>query len=74
MDYAAILAGGSGVRMGNPDKPKQFYMLGNKPILAHTVEKFCVSGLFERLSCWHLLYGYSRRKICCVDIALNSKA
>lgn len=49
MDYAAILAGGSGVRMGNPDKPKQFYMLGNKPILAHTVEKFCVSGLFEKI-------------------------
>ena len=45
--FAAILAGGSGVRMGNSDKPKQYLMLGSKPILAHTVEKFQVSGLFE---------------------------
>ena len=45
--YAAILAGGSGTRMGNPDKPKQFLMLGSKPILVHTVEKFCVSGEFD---------------------------
>ncbi len=45
--FAAILAGGSGTRMGNPDKPKQFLMLGSKPILAHTVEKFCVSGSFD---------------------------
>lgn len=36
--YAAILAGGSGTRMGNPEKPKQFLMLGSKPIIAHTVE------------------------------------
>ena len=41
--FAAILAGGSGTRMGNPDKPKQFLMLGSKPILVHTVEKFCVT-------------------------------
>ena len=45
--FAAILAGGSGTRMGNPDKPKQFLMLGGKPILAHTVEKFCLTGLFD---------------------------
>ena len=45
--FAAILAGGTGTRMGNPDKPKQFLMLGNKPILAHTVEKFCATGLFD---------------------------
>lgn len=45
--YAAILAGGSGTRMGNPEKPKQFLMLGDKPILAHTVEKFCAVGLFD---------------------------
>lgn len=47
--FAAILAGGSGVRMGNSDKPKQYLMLGSKPILAHTVEKFQVSGLFESI-------------------------
>ena len=45
--YAAILAGGSGTRMGNPEKPKQFLMLGDKPILAHTVEKFCAGNYFE---------------------------
>ena len=45
--YAAILAGGSGTRMGNLDKPKQFLMLGSKPVLAHTVEKFCATGLFD---------------------------
>ena len=45
--FAVILAGGSGTRMGNPDKPKQFLMLGSKPILVHTVEKFCVSGSFD---------------------------
>ena len=44
--FAAILAGGSGTRMGNPDKPKQFLMLGSKPIIVHTIEKFCVSGRF----------------------------
>ena len=46
---AAILAGGSGTRMGNPEKPKQFLMLGDKPILAHTVEKFCAVGLFDSI-------------------------
>jgi len=47
--FAAILAGGSGTRMGNPDKPKQFWMLGDRPILVQTVEKFCVSGGFEKV-------------------------
>lgn len=47
--FAAILAGGSGARMGNPDKPKQFYLLGGKPILVHTVEKFCMTGLFDEV-------------------------
>lgn len=45
--FAAILAGGSGTRMGNPDKPKQFLLLGDAPILVHTLEKFCVSGVFD---------------------------
>ena len=47
--YAAILAGGSGTRMGNSDKPKQFLMLGDKPVLIHTVEKFCVTGSFDAI-------------------------
>lgn len=45
--FAAILAGGSGTRMGNMEKPKQFLMLGKKPILIHTVEKFCISNCFD---------------------------
>ena len=47
--YAAILAGGSGIRMGNPEKPKQYYALGSKPIMVHTVEKFIATGLFEKI-------------------------
>ncbi len=49
MQFAAILAGGSGVRMGNPDKPKQFFFLGDKPILVHTLEKFCAAGCFDKV-------------------------
>ncbi len=47
--FGAILAGGSGVRMGNPDKPKQFFILGDRPILVHTVEKFCACGAFAQV-------------------------
>lgn len=45
--YAAILAGGSGTRMGTAERPKQFLMLGEKPIIVHTTEKFMLSGLFD---------------------------
>lgn len=34
-----IVAGGSGLRVG-ADIPKQFLILGNKPMLMHTIEKF----------------------------------
>jgi len=47
--YAAILAGGSGTRMGNANKPKQFFLLNETPIIIHTIEKFCTSGLFEKV-------------------------
>lgn len=47
--FAAILAGGSGSRMGNAEKPKQFLMLGEKPVLIHTVEKFCAGNLFDEV-------------------------
>lgn len=45
--YAAILAGGSGTRMGNSETPKQFLELGGKPILIHTIEKFCIANCFD---------------------------
>lgn len=47
--YAAILAGGSGTRMGNPNKPKQFWAMGDKPVIVHTVEKFCLVPEFEKI-------------------------
>ena len=37
--YAIIVAGGTGSRM-NSDVPKQFLLLGGKPILMHTIERF----------------------------------
>ena len=39
MDYAIIVAGGKGLRMGG-DIPKQFIPFAGKPILMHTLEKF----------------------------------
>lgn len=39
MDYAIIVAGGRGLRMGT-DLPKQFLPLGGKPVLMHTLERF----------------------------------
>ncbi|NCC10716.1 MAG: 2-C-methyl-D-erythritol 4-phosphate cytidylyltransferase [Bacteroidia bacterium] len=38
--YALIVAGGQGLRMGG-DLPKQFLLLGDKPVLMHTLEAFC---------------------------------
>jgi 2-C-methyl-D-erythritol 4-phosphate cytidylyltransferase len=37
--FALIVAGGSGTRMKST-VPKQFLMLGNKPVLMHTIERF----------------------------------
>lgn len=49
MIYAEILAGGKGTRMGNTDLPKQFLMLGDKPILIHTLEQFVISSKFNKI-------------------------
>lgn len=49
MIYGAVLAGGVGKRMGNAEKPKQFMMIGGKPIIVHTVEKFAVCSEFEKV-------------------------
>lgn len=52
MIYAEILAGGKGTRMGNTSKPKQFLMLGEKPILIHTISKFLENDkIFKILVC-----------------------
>ncbi len=49
MVFAAILAGGIGSRMGNVSKPKQFLKINNKPIIIHTLEKFCLDDSFEKI-------------------------
>ena len=49
MIFAAILAGGTGTRMGNVEKPKQFLLLGNKPLIIHTIEKFYIHNDFEEI-------------------------
>ncbi len=40
MNVALIFAGGSGVRMNNKSRPKQFLELHNKPIIVYTLEVF----------------------------------
>lgn len=45
---AIIAAAGRGERLGGPI-PKQFLEIDNKPILAHTLEKFCQSELVDRI-------------------------
>ena len=40
MNFALILAAGSGSRMGNSDRPKQFLPIYGKPLMVHTIEAF----------------------------------
>lgn len=40
MNIALILAAGTGSRMGNTEKPKQFLLLYGKPLMIHTIEAF----------------------------------
>lgn len=49
MIFGAILAGGVGSRMDIESMPKQFLPLGERPILIHTLEKFCLCGRFDAL-------------------------
>lgn len=49
MIYAEILAGGKGTRMGNTDLPKQFMMLGTKPIIIHTIEQFMMEQRINKI-------------------------
>ena len=49
MVFSVILAGGTGNRMGNTDKPKQFLTIKDKPIIVHTIEKFMSQPEFERI-------------------------
>jgi len=49
MIFGAILAGGIGSRMLFTDTPKQFLLLGDKPIVIHTLEKFLACRRFESI-------------------------
>lgn len=49
MNFAGILAGGSGTRMGKTDLPKQFLLLGEKPIIIHTIEQFLISTNIDEI-------------------------
>lgn len=47
MIFAAILAGGIGSRMNIVDMPKQFLLLGDKPIIIHTLQKMLLCQKFD---------------------------
>lgn len=61
-NIALIFAGGTGSRMGSANLPKQFLMLGGRPIIAHTLKHFeqhdlideivvvCVDGWLDHLA------------------------
>jgi len=47
--FGVILAGGTGSRMGNVEKPKQFLLLEKRPIIIHTIEKFAINNAFNKI-------------------------
>jgi len=49
MVFAAIMAGGTGTRMGNSETPKQYLKLAGKPIIIHTLEKFFVNPQIDHI-------------------------
>lgn len=49
MNYALILAGGKGTRMGNTGVPKQFVQINNKPIIMYTIENFMEVKEIDRI-------------------------
>ncbi len=48
MVYAAVLAGGSGLRMGG-NMPKQFLSVGDRPIIIRSIEAFLASGSVDKI-------------------------
>lgn len=59
MVYAAVLAGGSGLRMGG-NMPKQFLSVADRPIIIRSIEAFLESGsvdkIFVAVSAYYLDY------------------
>lgn len=48
MVYAAVLAGGSGLRMGG-DMPKQFLYVADRPIIVRSIDAFLQSGSVDKV-------------------------
>jgi len=48
MVFSLVLAGGTGSRMGS-GMPKQYLMAAGKPVIIHTLDKFCNYGGFEKI-------------------------
>jgi len=75
MNYALILAGGKGVRMGNTDAPKQFVLLDGKPLVVYSLESaqkdrsidqicvVCPSEWHEAVKGWADQYKITKLKI-----------
>lgn len=49
MIYAGVVAGGKGTRMGSVELPKQFLMLGDAPIIVHTLKRFIASDQIDAI-------------------------
>lgn len=49
MNYCAILASGSGTRMGNTTLPKQFLMVDDKPLIFYTLDTLLSIHLFNHI-------------------------
>ncbi len=49
MIYGEILAAGNGNRMGNTEMPKQYLLIGEKPIIIHTLEQFVLNPNINKI-------------------------
>lgn len=49
MNIAVVLAGGTGSRMGNIEKPKQFIMLSGKPVIVYSLLAFCEHPMIDSI-------------------------
>ena len=45
--YAAVLAGGTGSRMGDTERPKQFMLVDGRPVLMYSVMTFAEEDVFD---------------------------
>ena len=65
MVFAAIMAGGSGSRMGVTDVPKQYMALDGCPIIIHTLKCFAQCGAVDGIAvmCPDAWVGYTKELI-----------